>query len=132
MINAKGKGTAAERELIKMLWDSGWAAMRAAGSGCAQHPSPDILAGNGIRRLAIECKSIADNRKYLTKDEIDQLMQFSRTFGAEAWIGIRFSGKKWFFLNTEDLNETEKNHVISLEIAERRGLSFEELTFGMD
>ena len=127
-LNRKNKGSVAERELIKMFWETdSWAALRVAGSGSAQHPSPDVIVGNGIRRLAIECKSIGDTKRYIDKGEMEQLLVFSRTFGAEAWFGIRFSGKKWFFLNPEDMGETEKNHLVSQEIAERKGLSFDEL-----
>jgi Holliday junction resolvase - archaeal type len=43
----KSKGSKAERDLIHLFWSKGFAAMRAAGSGSSQHPSPDILAGDG-------------------------------------------------------------------------------------
>ncbi|PIN68987.1 Holliday junction resolvase [Candidatus Woesearchaeota archaeon CG11_big_fil_rev_8_21_14_0_20_43_8] len=130
MIRTKDKGSAAERELIHMFWENSWAAMRAAGSGSTQHPSPDVIAGNGMRRVAIECKSVGDDKKYISKDEMIQLLLFSHTFGAEAWIGIRFSGRKWFFLNPEDLSETDKSHLVSEKIAEMKGLSFEEMING--
>ncbi len=128
-MNRKAKGTTAERELIHMFWETQqWAAMRAAGSGSTSFPSPDIIAGNARRQLAIECKSIGDDAKYLGKEELEQLNIFARTFGAEPWIGIRFPGRKWFFFNPEDMKETEKNFAINKELAERKGLSFAELT----
>lgn len=128
-MNRKAKGTTAERELIHMFWETKvWAAMRAAGSGSTSFPSPDIVAGNAQRQLAIECKSIGDDAKYLGKEELEQLLTFARTFGAEPWIGIRFSGRKWFFFNPEDMKETQKNFAINRELAEMKGLSFEELT----
>ena len=127
-LNRKAKGTTAERELIHMFWELEWAAMRAAGSGSQSHPSPDVMAGNAQRSLAIECKSVGDDAKYLTKEEVDQLILFARTFGAEPWVGIRFSGRKWFFLNPEDMRETQKNFAITRDIAEMKGLSFFELT----
>ena len=54
---SKRKGTNAERDLIKLFWSVGWAAVRVAGSGSMQFPSPDLLVGNKIRRLAIEVKT---------------------------------------------------------------------------
>jgi len=54
MRNPKAKGSKGERELIKFFNESGWVAIRSAGSGSSQYPSPDILAGNAMRRLAIE------------------------------------------------------------------------------
>ena len=69
----KRKGSNAERELAHMFHNNKWGALRAAGSGSTTLPAPDILAGNGKRYLAIECKSTKDNRKYFPKEEIDQL-----------------------------------------------------------
>jgi len=127
MMKAKIKGTAAERELIHLFWKNNWAAFRAAGSGSIKYPVPDIIAGNNLRKLAIEVKSTKEEKKYLTREDIDKLRTFSRMFGAEPWFAIRFDKKQWFFLNIEDIQETEKQFVINKEIAERRGLSFEEV-----
>ncbi|PIY60546.1 hypothetical protein COY95_01235, partial [Candidatus Woesearchaeota archaeon CG_4_10_14_0_8_um_filter_47_5] len=100
----KTKGTNAERELVHMFWEVGWAAIRVAGSGSSPHPSPDVLAGNAVRRVAIECKSIKDKQVYLGKDEVQQLQYFAGLFGAEPWVGVRFGKGKWFFLTPEDLH----------------------------
>lgn len=127
-MNRKAKGTVAERELIHMFWNTNlWAAMRAAGSGSMSFPSPDIIAGNAQRRLAIECKSVGDDAKYIAKEDVQHLLEFAQRFGAEPWIGIRFTGKKWFFVNPEDMKETEKNAAITKELAEMKGLSFHQL-----
>lgn len=129
-MSRKGKGSNAERELVHMFWSKDWAAIRVAGSGSNKYPSPDILAGNAIRRIAIEAKSTKDTSKYLTKDEIDELKEFCRRFGAEAWVAIRFSQKKWYFINIEDLRETKQSLTISLEECKNKALSFEELVNG--
>ncbi len=47
----KSKGSAAERELIHKFWANSWGAIRVAGSGSSQFPSPDILVGSKIERL---------------------------------------------------------------------------------
>jgi Holliday junction resolvase len=62
----KAKGSNAERELVHMFWDKGWAAIRVAGSGSSQYPSPDVLAGNNLRKLAVECKASGELNKYIT------------------------------------------------------------------
>ncbi|MFH1439007.1 MAG: Holliday junction resolvase Hjc [Candidatus Woesearchaeota archaeon] len=127
-MNWKAKGTNAERELISFFWKTEkWAAIRAAGSGCSRFPSPDILAGNSLRRLSIECKTCQNDKIYILKKDIEQLENFSRMFGAEAWIGIRFSKKEWYFLSLEDVKETHKNFTISTDLAKRKGLLFEEM-----
>lgn len=125
-MSRKAKGIRAERELIALFWGTGgWAAHRIAGSGSSRFPSPDILAGNSLRRLAIECKSTKKTSKYLTREEVGQLKCFAEIFGAEPWIAVRFD--KWFFLNLEDLRETKKGYMISEAIARTKGLLFEEL-----
>lgn len=127
-MNIKQKGTIAERELIHMFWSTNdWAAFRSAGSGSMKYPGPDIIAGNRVRKLALEIKSTSSDKKYLTQEDIMQLQEFCNRFGAEPWFGVRFSNKKWFFLNIEDIDKTAKQFVISKELAERKGLTFEEL-----
>ena len=56
-MGGKQKGAVAEREIVSMLWGSNFAAIRAAGSGVQRFYSPDVLASNGSKVLAIECKS---------------------------------------------------------------------------
>lgn len=125
---SKIKGSKAERELFRMLWDNGWSVVRSAGSGSTQLPAPDLVAGNTSRVIAIECKSIKNDRKYFYDDEINQLKHFSAVFGAEPWIGVRFDKRGWYFVHTDDLEKSSGNSfLISLKFAQAKGLSFEEL-----
>jgi Holliday junction resolvase len=124
---SKRKGTNAERDLIKLFWSFGWGAVRVAGSGSMHFPSPDILAGNKVRRLAIEVKTTKSSRKYFTHNEIKQLYNFSDYFGAEPWLAIKFSRTEWVFVNPEDLDETGKNYVFARSKCQSKGLSVKEL-----
>ncbi|MEM2131405.1 MAG: Holliday junction resolvase Hjc [Candidatus Woesearchaeota archaeon] len=123
---SKLKGTRAERELIKMFWANGWAAIRSAGSGSMHYPSPDILAGNKIRILAIEVKFTTEDKKYFLEEDKKQLLNFSEYFGAESWIAIKFTNK-WVFVHPENLTKTKENYVFSIEDIESKGVSFEDL-----
>jgi len=125
----KSKGSRAERELLHMFWETGkWAALRAPGSGSMPRPCPDVLAGNGKRYIAVECKSIKADRKYFDKKEIDDLIEFSRLFGAEPWIGMRFDNMKWYFLKIEELGSSKGGMAYaSKELVMKKGLTFEEL-----
>ena len=123
---SKRKGTNAERELIKLFWSVGWAAVRVAGSGSMQFPSPDLLVGNKIRRLAIEVKITKENKKYFSKEDIKQLLVFSSFFGTESWLAVKFPRANWVFVNPEDLEKTRENFVFKNKL--HKGLSFEELT----
>ncbi len=127
MLNRKAKGTRGERELVAFFNDQGWVCIRVAGSGSSRYPAPDILAGNAIRRLAIECKVTKDEKKYFPQDEIDQLRTFAQKFGAEAWVAVHFPAQPWYFFMLEDLKVTGVSFCVTLEMARFKGLTKEQL-----
>ena len=111
---SKTKGINAERELIHLFWQTkDWVACRIAGSGSSQYPSADVLATNKLRRLAIECKTSGDKSRYLTKEEVKQLKEFSKLFNAEPWIAVKFDRHDWFFLSLDDLKEKGASCAVS-------------------
>ena len=111
MRTAKQKGSAAERELLQMFWGSKWVALRVAGSGSSPFPCMDLLAGNGSKSLAVECKSTKYNKQYFKPEQIKQLKYFSNLFGAEPLIAVKF-GIEWKFFNVSDLKPTKKGFVV--------------------
>jgi holliday junction resolvase Hjr len=126
---SKKKGNRLERELINMFFDTGnHIALRAAGSGSTPLPCPDLIVGCDGRVLAIECKG-GKKARYIKKKQIEELIEFSRKFGAEAWLGARFNNTEWLFLRTEDLkvSKSGENFVVDLKLAKEKGLRFEEL-----
>jgi holliday junction resolvase Hjr len=123
----KSKGINAERDLVHKFNGAGWVCIRVAGSGSSKYPSPDLLAGNNLRRLAIEAKSTKGDSKYLDNKEVEELIYFARTFGAEPWIALKFDHESWLFMNIEDMKKPEKGYSISLREAKLKGLSFEEV-----
>jgi len=125
---SKQKGSRAERELLSMFWNNSYAGFRVAGSGSTPLPSPDLLVGNGKRYLAIECKSLKTKAKYLEEQQIKELIEFSKRFGAEPWIGLRFNNLGWYFIQPEKLEKTKNGSLVaSLEILKEQGLSFNKL-----
>ena len=127
-MSVKSKGINAERDLIHKFWATNkWAAIRIAGSGSMRYPSADILATNKLRKLAIECKTTKEQKKYFTKEEIEQFKLFAERFGAEPWIAIKFKGVEWLFLPINEITETKKCFLVDIKIAKRKGALFEEL-----
>ncbi|MBI4451011.1 Holliday junction resolvase [Candidatus Woesearchaeota archaeon] len=127
-MNRKAKGIAAERAVVHMFWKTGtWAAIRVAGSGAIKYPVPDVLAANTLRRLAIECKATKQASEYIPKAQVNDLRKFCRLFGAEGWIAVKFNNRGFAFISLEDLDETLESFVVSRELVERKGLSFEQL-----
>jgi len=115
----KKRGTAAERELLHMLWDKEYACCRVAGSGSIPEPSCDLLAGNGKRRYAIEVKITKKNKKYITKEQIQEFEKFASKFGLTPIVAVKFLRKGWFFLHIKDLDKTDKSYCISIEKAKK-------------
>jgi len=126
-MSTKSKGINAERELIHLFWAKGFAALRVAGSGSSRYPSTDLIVGNKDKKLAIECKTTREQKKYISREDIGQLKTFSTLFGALALVAVKFKGFDWFFLFLDDLGEKEKSYYIDIDIAKNKGLLFEEL-----
>ena len=125
--NKKKKGTLAENELIHKFWDNGYASIRSAGSGSTKHPSPDILVSNGVKKMCFEIKSVSSTKKYFKTKEIEELETFSKIFGCEAWIGIKFIQNQWFFIPTKELKEKKQSFFIDLIICKKIGFNFEDI-----
>lgn len=123
----KSKGSVAERDLIHKFWGEGWGAVRVAGSGSSQFPSPDLLVGNKLRKLALEVKAINADRKYFPKEEIEALQYFSEKYGAEPWVAIKFDRDQFYFVNPEDLKETKKSFVATVDLCKSKGLLLQEI-----
>lgn len=127
-MSANRKGDRRERELVNMLDESGFAVMRAPASGSAtERELPDVLAGNGDTFYAIEAKSSAGDPIYLSGEEVEALLFFSRNFGAKARIAVRFDREDWFFFHPGDLYTTDGgNYRVKKEKALGEGTDFAE------
>ncbi|HIP75439.1 MAG TPA: Holliday junction resolvase [Thermococcus paralvinellae] len=116
------KGASAERELIKMLEKEGFAVIRSAGS-----KKVDLVAGNGRLYLCIEVKSTKGENLYVSREDVDKLMEFAEKFGGKAVIAVKFLNSGWYFLYPNQLTESGKNYKVSLKDAKYRGLTFDEV-----
>ncbi len=123
----KAKGSNAERQLVEMFWEKGYAAIRVAGSGSSRFPCPDVLASNGQKTFAVEAKATKTNYQYFRKDQIEQLINFSQTFNSEPILAVKFS-TKWYFFYLTNLSITKNGeYAIKKKDAEEISISFEEL-----
>ena len=124
----KAKGGRTERELMHLFYSSGkFMPCRIAGSGSTPLPAPDLVVGGMNRVLAIECKS-GKGRRDIKKEQIQELSQFSKLFGAEPWIAVRFNNMPWYFLQINQLGVSSgKNYFIDTNLVKKRGIRFEEV-----
>ena len=126
-MSLKSKGINAERELVHMFWAKDWACLRIAGSGSSRYPSPDLLVGNKLRRLAVECKTTKEKSKYFDKESVSALRKFADVFGAEPWVAVKFKDHEWYFVSLEDLKDTGNGFSLNVDGAKSKGLLFEEM-----
>ena len=127
---SKKKGSRTERELLHLFWKNNWFCIRMAGSGSMPLPCPDLIAGKNGKSLAIECKSgKGKQRRYISKEQINELITFSKGFGAAPWVAVRFDGMKWKFLKTNQLGRSKglENYYFDKDIVEKKGISFEKV-----
>lgn len=120
----KKKGSNAERELVHMFWECGFAPVRVAGSGSTQIPSADLIVGKSGKTLIIECKSSKNDKIYIDKDRVEEFKEFGSRFGGEMWIAVRFNRKEWRFLTLSQIRDSGKNIVIDDEFAHLEGITF--------
>ncbi len=88
------KGANFERALVREFWDSGFAALRAAGSGSAPFPIPDIIAMRGDRIIILECKTTKKDSFRLGKTDVEKLENFRSRADCEAYIAVKFDREK--------------------------------------
>ncbi len=108
-MNHYKKGAQAERKMIEILRKKGFACVRVAGSGRARFEQPDIIASNRKRTLSIECKHVNSDVVYIPKEELNALIKFSKDFGAEPILAVRFK-KKWEFWKLKK-EKNEKKYI---------------------
>lgn len=128
-------GIKAERDLVHLFWEAGFAVLRAPASGGGTLlPRPDLIAGSVERNrfLVLEIKTIRKKVLYLDFQQIEGLIEFSKRIGFEAYLGIKFKSKRkgFVFLKVpEQLEEVRNsnNYKVTLAHASSNGISFGEL-----
>jgi len=115
------KGAKGENELIELLDEQGYACVRAAGSGTTPRESPDILVGKDGHVIAIEVKRWGKDSKYgyLDKDEVEDLIYFADSFGADYYIAFRFDYCDWIFAKKNEMKENKKSFRCERNLTDR-------------
>jgi len=123
-MNAKSKGTHYERRLVKVFWDAGFGVIRAPTSGGATSRAlPDIVAGNG------EVKMRRELPIHIREEQVEEIKEFSKRFGAKAFVAVKLPYKDWIFIPLELLSKNGKNYIVGEE-EYLKGLKLEDLLEG--
>jgi len=128
-MNIKSKGTRYERDLVDALYEAGFGVIRAPSSGGAtSRELPDIVAGNGKIYLAIEVKFTKELPLYIRAEQIEDLIEFSKRFGAKPLVAVKLPRREWRFVRVDMLQKTARGKRYKLDgDAYVNGLTFSEL-----
>jgi len=121
----KQKGSNAERELLFMLFNKGFAVSRVAGSGSSQLPTPDVLGFKNGKALAIECKTKKGEYLNIREEQIGELKLWEKLSGLKVYVAWRLGKDAWFFIGIDKLNKTKKAYAIKKEEIQAKGKGFD-------
>ena len=108
MVKKYRKGYCAELSLVHELSRRGFMVVRTPRSGRISLASPDIIAAKNGRLVVIECKSRASGFA-VPSEQLNELGEWKRKAGAEAFIGWKISRQGWFFLHLRDVVKNKGN-----------------------
>lgn len=118
----KKRGYDAERELVHMLRDNGFEALRIPVSAPSKEPLPDVFAVKDDCILAIEVKSQA-RYAYIKRDQVQKLHEFLKIHKIYpkrfAVLAAKFKYRGWWF----DIADKYDDYTLKID----QGLSFKEL-----
>jgi Holliday junction resolvase len=127
-VSNKRRGCNYERQLVDLLHQVGFAAVRVAGSGSKPLPAPDVVACRGGKILAIECKTTRKNQVYISDAQIGDLRAYAKTAGAQPLLAVKFVQQQWAFLKPSRMPRTNGTTVVvSRDYVAKRGIPISQL-----
>lgn len=126
-MNNKTKGSNAERELLFMLYEQGYAISRVAGSGSSTLPTPDIIAIKKNKGFAIECKTKSGEYLNIRPSQIDELEIWEKLSGLKSMVAWRLGKNKWYFIHYTKMKKTKKAYSIKKTDILENGMDFNKL-----
>lgn len=121
------KGSNAERELIKVLFEKGFSVVRAAGSGKTSLPSPDIVALNSSKKMAFECKAWDSEYLSIPIEQLEEQLSWASRAGVEFFVVWKMPREGFYFLAPTDFVRTDKAFSITKKTAYEKGVRLEVL-----
>ncbi|MEM0021125.1 MAG: Holliday junction resolvase Hjc [Fervidicoccaceae archaeon] len=120
------RGFQKERDLVRKLWDMGYATIRAPASGAKAKKTyqPDIIAAKNNRILVIEVKTRrSSNAVYIEKHQVEKVLEWVKRAGSNAigLIAVYFDRKQgWRLVPLDSATRMESGGVkVTREDAEK-------------
>ncbi|MFW9924261.1 MAG: Holliday junction resolvase Hjc [Candidatus Thorarchaeota archaeon] len=128
-------GIQAERDLVHLFWDAGFAVLRAPASGGGTIlPRPDIIAGNTKKQkfFVLEIKTARKDTLYIDEQQINGLLEFASRIGFLPILGVKFKHRRKGFMFLEIPQQLEEvknssNYKVTFALASKNAKSFGEL-----
>lgn len=117
------KGFAHERDLVRRLWEHGFAAVRAPASGSRTKRIvyPDVVAIHKGKVIVMEVKIVGRERTiYIDRKKVEKLREFASRAGASAYVAVKIVGTgEWLFVPLELLVEAENSYKLTRDALSR-------------
>jgi len=135
VVSMTQSGVQAERNLVHLFWNAGFAVLRAPASGGGTLlPRPDLIVGSKERQkfFVLEIKTARKDVIYINEDQIKGLLEFASRIGFEAILGVKFKKHRsgfLFLLVPDELEQVKNssNYKITFALASQKGRTFGEL-----
>ncbi len=121
------KGANAERELIKILDNMGFAVLRVAGSGVNPIPCPDVVALKNGKIIAFECKAKKGEYLAIKLEQMDEEVEWAKKAGASFVVAWKVPHNGWLFIKPENFRKTDKFYMLKLDFAQKIAIKIDEL-----
>jgi len=121
MTSARRRGFGAERELARILWDSGFAVIRAPASGAkSKHVIyPDLVAIYRGKIFIFEVKYRRSATLYVSFLQLQKLEEFARRASASAFVAVKIARKGWYIVGLDMAKKTRNGVKIDKEVLDR-------------
>lgn len=124
MIKGYRKGYVFELRLQHLLYEMGYAVIRAPRSGRIGLPTPDLVAARDGKMIVIECKS-REGAFTVPKEQLKELEEWEKRAGAKAYIAWKIARKGPVFLRLNDVIENRGN--VGKKFLLERGIGIDEI-----
>ncbi len=110
------RGARAERELLGIFNDNGWAVIRSSGSG-VNALSPDVVAIKNKVGVACECKFWDRGSISIEPEQFEKLLEWEGRSSSHTFVAWKVKNRGWLFIKTGEFTKGEKNYNVTMKRA---------------
>lgn len=132
MTRRRARGFQHERELVKKLWQAGFAAIRGPASGAKvkRGVQPDVVAIKNGFVVVAEVKTLKKpSTVYIKREQIEKARTFAERAGGAAYVAVKVVGEgMWRFVPVSALAKTRSgNFKLDEDVLVKHSIRLEDL-----